>query len=67
LLHSCPGGVEREQIVQDLPAAKIQLFSESQNDNRDFFSQAQEQAKKAKNRALKFDNKANDFFCIFAR
>jgi len=22
LLHSCPGGVEREQIVQDLPECK---------------------------------------------
>lgn len=24
LLHSCPGGVKREQIVQDLPAAKVE-------------------------------------------
>lgn len=26
LLHSCPGGVIRELIVQDLPAAKVYFF-----------------------------------------
>jgi len=32
LLHSCPGGVHRELVVQDLPlAAKIRLFLKETN------------------------------------
>ena len=31
LLHSCPGGVKREQIVQDLPGGKSTTFFQMGN------------------------------------